>query len=211
MCTSRMQNPTFAPCLCTSFSALESYLLFLWSFLLPVIAGLRPHNLCFANKQYYSFQINLIFLPLVGTGRDNCTVDCSMAERFICALCLRPTILNPKISIGNVPGRKARPHPTTVGRSLCPTVLNPLYSTAMQYNQQHKVGAWTKKKNVGLGRIHTPAQEGYYHPCQNGDISCPTSEFIYIYFSLLCSCVSFLASNGKYLALVRKFQYIFFE
>ncbi len=41
-CASRAQNPTFAPYLCTSFSALESYSLFLWCFLLPVIAGLRP-------------------------------------------------------------------------------------------------------------------------------------------------------------------------
>jgi hypothetical protein len=45
-CASRAQNPTFAPCLRTSFSALESYSLFLWCFLLPVIAGLGPHNLC---------------------------------------------------------------------------------------------------------------------------------------------------------------------
>ncbi len=41
-CASRAQNPTFAPYLCTLFSALESYLLFLWCFLSPVIAGLRP-------------------------------------------------------------------------------------------------------------------------------------------------------------------------
>ncbi len=41
-CTSRAQNPKFAPYLCTLFSALESYSLFLWCFLLPVIAGLRP-------------------------------------------------------------------------------------------------------------------------------------------------------------------------
>ncbi len=35
-CASRAQNPTFAPYLRTSFSALESYSLFLWCFLLPV-------------------------------------------------------------------------------------------------------------------------------------------------------------------------------
>jgi hypothetical protein len=62
-CTSRVENPTFAPYLHTLFSALESYSLFLRSILSPVIAGLRPHNLHFANKQYYSFQINLIFPP----------------------------------------------------------------------------------------------------------------------------------------------------
>jgi hypothetical protein len=62
-CSSRAQNPTFAPYLRTLFSALESYSSFLWCFLLPVIAGLRPHNLCFANKQYYSFQINLFSHP----------------------------------------------------------------------------------------------------------------------------------------------------
>jgi hypothetical protein len=62
-CASRVQNPTFAPYLCTSFSALESYSSLLWCFLLPVIAGLRPHNLRFANKQYYSFQINQVSHP----------------------------------------------------------------------------------------------------------------------------------------------------
>jgi hypothetical protein len=41
-CASRTQNPTFAPYLHTLFSALESYSSFLWCFLLPVIAGLRP-------------------------------------------------------------------------------------------------------------------------------------------------------------------------
>ncbi len=41
-CASRAQNPTFAPYLRTSFSALESYSSFLWCFLSPVIAGLRP-------------------------------------------------------------------------------------------------------------------------------------------------------------------------
>ncbi len=45
-CASRAQNPTFVPYLCTLLSVLESYSPFLWSFLLPVIAGLRPHNLC---------------------------------------------------------------------------------------------------------------------------------------------------------------------
>jgi hypothetical protein len=74
-CASRAQNPTFAPYLHTSFSALESYSSFLWCFLLRVIAGLRPHNLCFANKQYYSFQINLIFLPLAGTGRESIVLE----------------------------------------------------------------------------------------------------------------------------------------
>jgi hypothetical protein len=33
-------------------------------------------------------------------------------------------------------------------------------STVMQYDQQHKVGARTKKEIVGPGRIHTPAREG---------------------------------------------------
>ncbi len=50
-CASRVQNLTFAPYLHTSFSALESYSTFLWCLLLPVIAGHRPHNLCFANKK----------------------------------------------------------------------------------------------------------------------------------------------------------------
>ncbi len=49
-CASRAQNPTFAPDLHTSFSAVESYSSFLWCFLSPVITGLRPHNLRFANK-----------------------------------------------------------------------------------------------------------------------------------------------------------------
>ena len=44
-CASRAQNPTFAPYLHTLFSALESYLSFLWSYLLPEIAGHRPPNL----------------------------------------------------------------------------------------------------------------------------------------------------------------------
>jgi hypothetical protein len=61
-CASRAQNPTFAPYLRTSFSALESYSSLLKSFLLPVIAAGRPPNLNFAS--------------------------------------LRPTVLNPKISIG---------------------------------------------------------------------------------------------------------------
>ncbi len=39
----------------------------------------------YLQKQYYSFQINLIFPPLAGTGRE------SIVERFICALCLRAT------------------------------------------------------------------------------------------------------------------------
>jgi hypothetical protein len=89
-CASRAQNPTFAPYLCTLFSALESYSLFLWSFLSPVIAGLRPHNLRFANKQYYSFQINLIFPPLAGTGRESIVLETVVLQRdlfapFACA------------------------------------------------------------------------------------------------------------------------------
>jgi hypothetical protein len=52
------------------------------------------------NKQYYSFQINLIFLPLMGTGRKSIVLETVVSQRFICALCLRPTVLNPKISIG---------------------------------------------------------------------------------------------------------------
>ncbi len=47
---SRVQVPTFVPYLCTSFSALESKSSFQWSYLLPVIAGLRPPNLRFANN-----------------------------------------------------------------------------------------------------------------------------------------------------------------
>jgi hypothetical protein len=91
-CTSRAQNPTFAPYLRTSFSALESYSLFLWSFLLPFIAGLRPHNFCFANKQYYSFQINLIFPPLAGTGRESIVLGIVVLQRdlFVPFACARP-------------------------------------------------------------------------------------------------------------------------
>ncbi len=74
-CASRAQNPTFVPYLRNSFSALESYSSFLWSFLSPVIAGLRPHNLRFANEQYYSFQIKLIFPPLTGTGRESIVLE----------------------------------------------------------------------------------------------------------------------------------------
>ena len=44
-CASRMQNPTFAPYLHTSFSVFKSYLSLLQSFLLPVIAASRPPNL----------------------------------------------------------------------------------------------------------------------------------------------------------------------
>ena len=80
-CASRAQNPTFAPYLCTSFSALESYSSFLWCFLSPVIAGLRPHNLHFANKQYYSFRINLIFPPLAGTGRESIVLETVVSQR----------------------------------------------------------------------------------------------------------------------------------
>ncbi len=86
----KAQNPTFAPYLHTLFSVLESYSLFLWSFLLPVIAGLRPHNLCFANKQYYIFQINLNFPPLAGTGRESIVLETVVLLRdlfvpFACA------------------------------------------------------------------------------------------------------------------------------
>jgi hypothetical protein len=84
-CASRAQNPTFAPYLRTSFSALESYSSFLWSFLLPVIAGLRPHNLCFANTQYYSFQINLIFSPHAGTGRESIVIETVVLQRDLFA------------------------------------------------------------------------------------------------------------------------------
>ncbi len=84
-CASRVQNPTFAPYLHTLFSALESYSLFLWSFLLPVIAGLRPYNLRFANKQYYSFQVNLIFPPLAGTGRESIVLETAVLQRDLFA------------------------------------------------------------------------------------------------------------------------------
>ncbi len=84
-CTIRAQNPTFAPYLHTSFSALESYSSFLWSFLSPVIAGLRPHNLCFANKQYYNFQINLIFPPLTGTGSESIVLETVVLQRDLFA------------------------------------------------------------------------------------------------------------------------------
>ncbi len=89
-CASRAQNPTFAPYLRTSFSALESYSSFLWCLLLPVIAGLRPHNLRFANKQYYSFQINPIFPPLTGTGGESIVPETVVSQRdlfapFACA------------------------------------------------------------------------------------------------------------------------------
>jgi hypothetical protein len=80
-CASRAQNPTFAPYLHTSFSALESYSLFLWCFLSPVIAGLKPHNICFANKQYYSFQIILIFPPLAGAGRESIVLEIVVSQR----------------------------------------------------------------------------------------------------------------------------------
>ncbi len=91
-CASRAQNPTFAPYLRTSFSALESYSSFLWCFLSPVIAGLRPHNLRFANKQYYSFQINLIFPPLAGTGRESIVLETEVLQRDLFApfACARP-------------------------------------------------------------------------------------------------------------------------
>jgi hypothetical protein len=84
-CASRAQNPTFAPYLRTLFSALESYSSFLWCFLLPVIAGLRPHNLCFANKQYFSFQINLIFPPLAGTVRESIVLETVVLQRDLFA------------------------------------------------------------------------------------------------------------------------------
>jgi hypothetical protein len=84
-CASRAQNPTFAPCLHTLFSALESYSSFLWCFLLPVIAGLRPHNL-FPNQSNFP-------TPRGNRHGINCTGGCSIAERFICAFCLRPTVL----------------------------------------------------------------------------------------------------------------------
>ncbi len=91
-CASRAQNPTFAPYLPTSFSALESYSLLLWCFLLPVIAGLRPHNLRFANKQYYSFQINLIFPPVAGTSRESIVLETVVSQRNLFApfACARP-------------------------------------------------------------------------------------------------------------------------
>jgi hypothetical protein len=48
--------------------------------------------------------------------------------RFICALCLCPWFTKLKKNLsGDMPDRKARLRPTTVGRSLRPTVLNPLY------------------------------------------------------------------------------------
>ncbi len=101
-CASRAQNPTFVPYLRTSFSALESYSSFLWSFLLPVIAGLSPHNHCFANKQYYSFQNNLIFPLLAGTGRGSIVLETIVSQRDLFApfACAQPYALNPKNSIG---------------------------------------------------------------------------------------------------------------
>jgi hypothetical protein len=89
---SRAQNPTFVPYLRTLFSALKSYSSFLWCFLSPVIAGLRPHNLCFANKQYYSFQINLILPPLAGTGRESIVLETIVSQRDLFApfACARP-------------------------------------------------------------------------------------------------------------------------
>jgi hypothetical protein len=36
---------------------------------------------CFASKQYYSFQINLIFSPLAGTGRESIVLETVVSQR----------------------------------------------------------------------------------------------------------------------------------
>ncbi len=43
----------------------------------------------------------------------------------------------------------------------------------------------------------THVHKVYPKPKDKGDVSCPASEFIYIFFSFCGSCVSFVALNGN--------------
>ena len=54
-----------------------------------------PINNTPASKSVY-----ILSTPRGNRQGINCTRDCSIAERFICTLCLRLTVLNPQISIG---------------------------------------------------------------------------------------------------------------